>query len=144
MGEVASCGRKHKEGIIQGNRGVVTNNSHVNRGEMKKTEPEAPRPYEEFVKRYPKLGEAWEAIHEAGDEGPLDEKTARLVRLGIAIGAMREGAVHSSVRKAHAMGVTKAEIEQVIALAAGTLGLPSTVAVYTWINNRSNPSASKK
>lgn len=144
MGEVASCGREQKEGIIQGNRGVVTNNSHVNRGEMKKTEPEAPRPYEEFVKRYPKLGKAWEAIHEAGDEGPLDEKTARLVRLGIAIGAMREGAIHSSVRKALSIGVTRTEIEQVIALAASTLGLPSTVAVYTWITNHSDGIASKE
>jgi len=89
--------------------------------------------YETFIKRYPKLGEAWDAIHDAGDDGPLDEKTARLVRLGIAIGAMREGAIHSSVRKALAMGVNRSEIEHVIALAAGTLGLPATVAVFSWI-----------
>ena len=100
---------------------------------MAKTEPKPPKAYDAFVKRYPKLGRAWEAIHEAGHEGPLEEKTARLVKLGIAIGAMRQGAVHSSVRKALAMGITNKEIEQVIALAAGTLGLPSTVAVYTWV-----------
>lgn len=110
---------------------------------MSNTDPAPPKPYEDFVKLYPRLGEAWEAIHEAGDDGPLDVKTVRLVKLGIAIGAMREGAIHSSVRKALAMGVTKAEIEQIIALAAGTLGLPSTVAVYTWISSRSNPSASE-
>ena len=46
-----------------------------------------------------------------------------MVKLGIAIGAMREGAVHSSVRKALASGITKKEVDQVIALAAGTLGL---------------------
>ena len=109
---------------------------------MAKTEPNPPKAYEDFVKRYPKLGEAWEAIREAGDEGPLDEKTARLVKLGIAIGAMREGAIHSSVRKALAMGVTRTQIDQVIALAAGTLGLPSTVAVYTWVADRSDESTS--
>ena len=109
-----------------------------------KTDPQPPKAYEDFVKRYPKLGQAWEAIHEAGDEGPLDEKTARLVKLGIAIGAMREGAIHSSVRKAMAMGVTKTEIEQVIALAAGTLGLPSTVAVFTWVASRSDGSTTKE
>ena len=95
--------------------------------------PQPPKAYDAFVKRYAKLGQAWESIHQAGEEGPLDPATARLVRLGIAIGAMREGAIHSSVRKALALGIGRAEIEQVIALAAGTLGLPSTVAVHTWI-----------
>lgn len=100
--------------------------------------PTPPKAYEDFVKRYPKLGQAWEAIHEAGDEGPLDDKTVRLVKLGIAIGAMREGAIHSSVRKALTMGVTMHEIEQIIGLAAGTLGMPLTVAVYSWIKGRSD------
>ncbi len=104
---------------------------------MSGKEPTPPKAYQRFVKRYPKLGEAWERIHEAGDEGPLDARTARLVKLGIAVGAMREGAIHSSVRKARDMGITSLEIEQVIALAAGTLGLPATVAVYTWVTERS-------
>lgn len=98
--------------------------------------PKPPKAYEVFVKRYPKLGEAWDAIHEAGEEGPLDARTARLVKLAVAIGALREGAIHSSVRKAHAIGITPREIEQVVALAAGTLGLPATVAVYSWITDR--------
>lgn len=95
--------------------------------------PKPPKAYESFVRRYPKLEKAWESISEAGGDGPLDARMARLVKLGIAVGAMREGAVRSSVRKAKAMGIGRAEIDQVIALAAGTLGLPSTVAVYTWI-----------
>ena len=93
---------------------------------------EPPKKYKEFVQRYPLLWEAWEKIALAGKEGPLDEKTARLIKLAIAIGAMREGAVHASVRKAKALGITGAEIEQVVALAAGTLGMPSTVAVFSW------------
>lgn len=97
--------------------------------------PEPPKTYRAFVKRYPKLGAAWETISEAGKEGPLDERTARLIKLGIAIGALREGAVHSSVRKALASGASKDEIEQVVALAAGTLGLPATVAVYSWVHD---------
>ena len=95
--------------------------------------PEPPKTFKEFVARYPKLAEAWERISEAGAEGPLDEETARLVKLGIAVGAMREGAVHASVRKAHALGIPREAVEQVVALAAGTLGLPSTVAVWTWV-----------
>jgi alkylhydroperoxidase/carboxymuconolactone decarboxylase family protein YurZ len=47
---------------------------------------------------------------------------------------MREGAVHASVRKAVALGITREELEQVVALAAGTIGLPSTVAVWSWLD----------
>jgi alkylhydroperoxidase/carboxymuconolactone decarboxylase family protein YurZ len=82
-------------------------------------------------------------IHEAGVEGPLDSKTVRLVKLGITIGAMREGAIHSNVRKAQDEGITASEIKQVVSLAAGTLGLPSTVAVFTWVEDR-RPAAKKK
>jgi len=94
--------------------------------------PEPPKTYRQFVDRYPKLAEAWEKIGDAGADGPLDDETVRLIKLAIAIGAMREGAVHASVRKARALGIDRDALEQVVALAAGTLGLPSTVAVWSW------------
>lgn len=98
-----------------------------------RTEP--PRTYKAFVAHYPKLEAAWELITEAGKEGPLDERTIRLIKLGIAMGALREGAVHASVRKALSIGISTEEIEQIVALVAGTLGLPSTVAVYSWTHD---------
>jgi alkylhydroperoxidase/carboxymuconolactone decarboxylase family protein YurZ len=97
--------------------------------------PEPPRSYRKFVGRYPKLEQAWELIHEAGADGPLDEKTARLVRLGVAIGAQREGSVHASVRKGLAAGITQEEMEQVVALSVGTIGLPSAVAAFFWLKD---------
>ena len=100
---------------------------------MSSAEAKPPAMYSKFIRRYPKLGEAWSHITEAGEEGPLDVRTQRLIRLGIAIGALREGAVHSGVRKALGMGISPEELEQVVALAAGTLGLPSTVAAYGWL-----------
>jgi alkylhydroperoxidase/carboxymuconolactone decarboxylase family protein YurZ len=100
-----------------------------------RSRPKPPKSYERFVERYPKLAEAWEKIAEAGGDGPLDHKTTRLVKLAIAIGAMREGAVHSGVRKALAASISVEEIEQVVALAASTLGMPSTVAVFTWAHD---------
>jgi len=109
-----------------------------------KAEPKPPKAYEAFVKRYPKMGQAWECIAEAGKDGPLDEKTIRLVKLAIAIGALREGAVHASVRKALSMGITREEIEQVIALAGGTLGLPATVAVFSWVEDRFGKAGKQK
>ncbi|RMD99441.1 MAG: carboxymuconolactone decarboxylase family protein [Deltaproteobacteria bacterium] len=95
--------------------------------------PKPPKAYDDFIARFPKLGEAWECIAEAGEAGPLDARTIRLLKLAISVGAMRQGAIGSSVRKALAMGIPREEIEQVVALAAGTLGLPSTVAVFTWV-----------
>jgi 4-carboxymuconolactone decarboxylase len=102
---------------------------------MAEKAPRPPKAYQSFIKRYPKLGEAWERIRDAEQQGPLDERTIRLIKLAVAIGAMREGAVHSALRKALSAGVTRGEIEQVVALAAATLGLPSTVAIDTWIQD---------
>jgi alkylhydroperoxidase/carboxymuconolactone decarboxylase family protein YurZ len=102
--------------------------------------PKPPETYQKFVQRFPKIARAWEQLAEAGQEGPLDEKTARLVKLAVAVGALRQGAVHSGVRKALAMGVAPAEIEQVVALAAGSLGLPAAVAVYSWVQDVLDPS----
>lgn len=47
--------------------------------------PEPPRAYSDFVARYPKLGEAWDRIAEAGSDGPLevpDPRAARFDNLG--------------------------------------------------------------
>jgi alkylhydroperoxidase/carboxymuconolactone decarboxylase family protein YurZ len=97
--------------------------------------PKPPDTFLEFTQRFPKVGMAWEMLGDAGREGPLDEKTARLVKLGVAIGCMREGAVHSAARKALAAGASREAVEQVVALAASTLGLPPAVAVYTWVRD---------
>lgn len=92
-----------------------------------------PKSYKQFVSRYPKLGEAWESAREAERAGPADAKTRRLLKLAIAVGAMRQGAVTSSARKALDAGATEDEILQVVALGASTLGFPSAVAVSSWI-----------
>lgn len=99
-------------------------------------DPKPPKTYQSFGKRYPRLLAAWESLAEAGKDGPLNKKTRRLVKLAVAVGALREGAVHAGVRKALAQGIHRDEIEQVIALAAGTLGLPATVAAYSWVQDQ--------
>lgn len=98
-------------------------------------EPRPPHAYQDFIQRYPGLAQAWEMLAQAGQEGPLDPKTQRLIKLAVAIGALREGAIRANVRKALAKDVTKEEIEQVVALATGTVGFPGTVAVFTWIRD---------
>jgi len=93
-----------------------------------------PRTYDQFIARFPGLGQAWERMHAAGEEaGPLTGRERQLVKLGISIGALREGAVHSAVRKALASGMKREEVDQVVALSASTIGLPSAVAAWTWV-----------
>lgn len=101
------------------------------------TLPKPPATFNEFSETFPTLRKAWDLLGDAAKEGPLDDRTARLVKLGIAIGAMREGAVHSSARKAIATGITAEEMNQVVALASSVIGMPSAVAVWTWIRESS-------
>ena len=104
---------------------------------MKKSMPKPPRAFNEFSETFPTLRKAWDILGDAAKEGPLDDRTARLVKLGVAIGTMREGAVHSSARKALALGVKTEELNQVVALASSIIGMPSAVAVWTWLRDSS-------
>ena len=96
-----------------------------------------PKPVDQFRKLYPKV---WEKFNELGDlcheAGPLDEKTRRLVKLALSIGAGLEGATHSAVRNARTAGVTPDEINHVALLAITTLGFPSATRAMTWINDQ--------
>jgi alkylhydroperoxidase/carboxymuconolactone decarboxylase family protein YurZ len=103
---------------------------------MKKKLPKPPRAFDEFSKTFPALRSAWDALGDAAKDGPLDDKTARLIKLGVAMGAMREGAVHSSARKAIALGVKREELDQVVAIASSIIGMPSSVAVWTWLRDK--------
>lgn len=105
---------------------------------MKKNKlPKPPRTYDEFSETFPALRKAWDLLGDAAKDGPLDDRTARLVKLGVAIGAMREGAVHSSARKAKALDITSDELNQVVAIASSIIGMPSAVAVWTWLRDPS-------
>jgi 4-carboxymuconolactone decarboxylase len=95
-----------------------------------------PKPLEELRNDY---GDVWKAFSDLGDRchaaGPLDEKTRRLVKLALAVGAGLEGGTHSAVRNALAAGVTPDEMKHVVLLAITTLGLPATMRAWTWIND---------
>jgi alkylhydroperoxidase/carboxymuconolactone decarboxylase family protein YurZ len=73
------------------------------------------------------------ACHKAG---PLDEKTRRLVKLAIAVGAGTEGGTHSAVRHAAEAGITAPEMEHVVLLSITTIGLPSAGRALTWIHDK--------
>jgi alkylhydroperoxidase/carboxymuconolactone decarboxylase family protein YurZ len=95
-----------------------------------------PGPFEKFMKEFPNVFAGYDAMGKAAHAGgPLDAKTRELVKLGMSIGARLEGATHSHVRKALAAGATAQDIRHATVLAISTLGLPTTVMAFTWVDD---------
>ncbi|MBI4549179.1 MAG: carboxymuconolactone decarboxylase family protein [Ignavibacteriae bacterium] len=95
-----------------------------------------PKRFQKFTKDYPKVARAYEQLgDEVHEAGPLNEKTRALVKLGISVGARLEGAVHSHVRKALAVGAKPDELRHVALLSLPTIGLPSMMAALSWIED---------
>lgn len=93
-----------------------------------------PDAYVRFRERYSQVARSLDALGKASEEaGSLDSRAQRLVKLGVAIGALAEGAVRSNVRKVRAVGVTDDEIRQTAMLAISTVGLPAAIAASIWI-----------
>jgi 4-carboxymuconolactone decarboxylase len=99
-----------------------------------------PKAVNQFRKRHP---EVWKAFNELGERcheaGPLDEKSRRLVKLALSIGAGLEGATHSALRNARKAGITPEEIDHVALLAITTLGLPAATRAMTWVTDNVRP-----
>jgi 4-carboxymuconolactone decarboxylase len=94
-----------------------------------------PDVYLKFRNGFPGVAKALDGLGEAVDAaGPLDERTARLVKLGLAVGASAAGSVRSNARKALAAGATPDEIRQVALLAITTCGFPAAIAGAGWID----------
>lgn len=95
-----------------------------------------PKRFEKFQKDFPEVASAYEqlgkAVHKAG---PLNDNTRALIKLAISTGARLEGAVHSHTRKALEVGCSKEEILQTVMLALPTIGLPSTMAAISWVED---------
>lgn len=95
-----------------------------------------PKKFKEFMEDHPAIAAAYEALGTAVHaDGPLDEKTRALIKLGISTGARLEGALHSHARKAIETGATNEEMQHAVILALPTIGLPSTMAALTWLED---------
>lgn len=97
---------------------------------------ELPDFLKKVVERYPEVWEKYGALSEAvkSVQG-LDAKTQRLVKLGIAIGAGRQGAVHSHARRCRKAGFSKEEVHHVALLAITTIGWSGGIAGLSWIDD---------
>lgn len=88
------------------------------------------------MKAYPKIWQAYDRLGgSVHDAGPLAKKNRELVKLGMAIGARLEGAVHSHARRALQEGAKSDEIYHVVLLGLTTLGFPTTIAALTWVKD---------
>jgi len=94
-----------------------------------------PFSYKRFKKEFPKIEKEYEKLaNQCHTSGPLDEKTRRFIKLGIAVGSESEGAVKSHTRKALAIGISPEEIRHAVLLALTTIGFPKMIAALNWIH----------
>lgn len=97
---------------------------------------ELPETYERMKREYPEVLGRYESLGETvKSAGPLDPKTAALVKLALSIGAGLEGAAHSSTRKALAAGCTLKDLRHVALLGIPTLGWPAMMRAKSWIDD---------
>lgn len=96
-----------------------------------------PTTFKQFVRRFPQLAAAHQAIGEhTATMGPLDKKTQHLIKIGICLGAGLESAMRSHTRRAIQAGATEAELEQAVMLGMTTCGFPRTVAAWQWVQEQ--------
>jgi 4-carboxymuconolactone decarboxylase len=92
--------------------------------------------YNQQKKKYPEVFKAYEALGDACREaGPLDSKTASLIKLAIAVGTRHEGAVHSHTRRSLEAGASLEECRHVVLLSTTTIGFPSMMAALSWVED---------
>jgi 4-carboxymuconolactone decarboxylase len=95
-----------------------------------------PARYLQFQKKYPKVFQAYDALGAAtAESGPLSDKTRALIKLAIAVGGQMEGAVHSHTRRAIEAGCSPEEIRHVVLLGTTTLGFPSMMKTFSWVDD---------
>ncbi|MFQ5815909.1 MAG: carboxymuconolactone decarboxylase family protein [Candidatus Hydrothermarchaeaceae archaeon] len=95
-----------------------------------------PKNFRGLVATYPEVGKAYQVLAEGCYEaGPLDRKTAHLIKLGMSIASHSEGSTHTHVRLAKENGATDDEIRHVALLALTTLGWPLLGAAWSWVND---------
>jgi 4-carboxymuconolactone decarboxylase len=93
-----------------------------------------PEIYKNFIKQFPDVNKSYDTLaNNCHKAGPLDKKTRRLVKLGIAIGLNSEGGVRSHTRRALEEGATPDELRHVVLLSLTTSGFPQMIAAYGWV-----------
>ncbi|RMG02328.1 MAG: carboxymuconolactone decarboxylase family protein [Nitrospirae bacterium] len=99
-------------------------------------EGKLPEKYLSIKERFPALVDAVSNLGKVTSEiGPLDKKTAQLIKLAASAVNRSEGAVHSHARRALEAGATKEELYHTVILLTSTIGFPNVSAAISWIDD---------
>jgi 4-carboxymuconolactone decarboxylase len=108
----------------------------MGKGGKKEKSDDLPFSYERFKREYPEIEREYDRLaKKCHASGPLNEKTRRLIKLGVAIGSESDGAVKSHTRRAMAIGITREEIRHATLLALTTIGFPKMIATLNWVHD---------
>ncbi len=92
-----------------------------------------PKNYNWLMSRFGKVLDAHQTLgKELQNAGPLDDKTAQLIKLAGAAANQSEGSVHSHIKRAQAAGANADEIYHCLVLLTSTIGFPNTAAALSW------------
>jgi AhpD family alkylhydroperoxidase len=95
-----------------------------------------PERFTSFLKDYPDVGDAYQALGKAvAAAGPLDAKTRELIKLGAAIAAGQEGGTHSHARKAMDAGAAAEEVRHAALQTLTTIGFPNMMRGLSWVDD---------
>jgi 4-carboxymuconolactone decarboxylase len=105
----------------------------------------SPDYYANLKKRYPAAVKSFDHLAaDCSEAGPLDAKTQRLVKLGVAIGIGSEGDVQNLTMQALADKTTPDEIRHAILLSVTTAGFPAMIASMQLAEEVISKTAKKK
>lgn len=94
-----------------------------------------PKPYTDFRENFPSLAQAFEELGVLCKQaGPLDTRSARLVKLGMAVATGSRGGIKSQARRALSEGFTVDELRHAAVLAMPSIGFAPVIAAIGWIN----------
>jgi alkylhydroperoxidase/carboxymuconolactone decarboxylase family protein YurZ len=91
--------------------------------------------YKEFKQQFPEIAKAYDELAvQSHSWGPLEKKTRRLIKLGIAMGLNSEGGVRSHARRALEEGISVDELRHAVLMAFTTAGFPTMIAAMKWVD----------
>ena len=95
-----------------------------------------PNTFTRIRERHPNLAKAIDELGQAvKQEGPIDLKSAQLIKLAASVSIHSEGAVHSHAKQARDAGASPEEIHHAIILLTSTIGFPSVMAALSWVDD---------
>jgi len=95
---------------------------------------ELPDFYERFLENFPEVGRTYNELSAAcKSAGPLDARTAELIKIGVSIGGRLRGATRSHTRRALKAGASQEEIRHAVLMATTTIGFSGMMTGLAWV-----------